>query len=72
VVRRKLKRGEEVVEQRLEGEDRAKKEPADLYDMGWTTWASAGVGDAVMGAPMALSDRIRDAVRVSRRKNSDD
>jgi hemerythrin superfamily protein len=34
VARRKLDDGERVVEQRLEEEDRAKKELADLYDMG--------------------------------------
>src|SRR6266540_3452402 len=34
VARRKLEDGEQVVEQRLEEEDRAKKELADLYDMG--------------------------------------
>src|SRR5205814_7092670 len=32
--RRKIESGEEVVEQRLEEEDRAKKELADLYDLG--------------------------------------
>jgi hemerythrin superfamily protein len=34
VARRKLETGEQVVGQRLEEEDRAKKELADLYDMG--------------------------------------
>ncbi|GAA2596140.1 hemerythrin domain-containing protein [Dactylosporangium fulvum] len=34
LARRKLDDGEQVVEQRLEEEDRAKKELADLYDMG--------------------------------------
>jgi succinate dehydrogenase flavin-adding protein (antitoxin of CptAB toxin-antitoxin module) len=34
LARRKLEAGEQVIEQRLEEEDRAKKELADLYDMG--------------------------------------
>jgi hemerythrin superfamily protein len=34
VARRRLDEGEQVVEQRLEEEDRAKKELADLYDLG--------------------------------------
>jgi hemerythrin superfamily protein len=34
MARRKLEAGEQVVDERLEEEDRAKKELADLYDMG--------------------------------------
>jgi hemerythrin superfamily protein len=129
--RRKLEAGEQVVDQRLEEEDRAKKELADLYDMGVdhpdfdrrlqafeqevirhaskeegeeflrlrgtvdadTLRRMAGalraaeaaaptrphrnapesaVGNALTGPPMALFDRVRDAVRDWRQQNPDD
>jgi hemerythrin superfamily protein len=131
VARRKLEAGEEVVEHRLEEEDRAKKELADLYDMGVdhpdfdqrlqafaaevTEHATkeeaeeflrlrgvvdadtlrrmtgaleaaekvaptrprpnapeSAVGNALVGPPLAVFDRVRDAVREWRQKNPDD
>jgi hemerythrin superfamily protein len=130
VARRKLEDGEQVVEQRLEEEDRAKKELADLYDMGVDhpdfdrrlqafavevtehatkeegeeflrlramvdadklrkmadalraaeaaapTRPHAGApesaaGNILIGPPVAVFDRIRDAVRDWRQKNPD-
>lgn len=130
MARRKLESGEEVVEPRLEEEDRAKKELADLYDMGVdhpdfdrrlqafegeviqhatkeegeellrlrgtvdadTLRRMAGalkaaekaaptrphrkapesaVGNVLTGPPMALFDRVHDAVRDWRQKNPD-
>jgi len=129
--RRKLEAGEQVVEQRLEEEDRAKKALSDLYDMGVdhpdfdprleafeqevilhatredgdeflrlrgtvdadTLRRMAGalkaaeaaaptrphakapesaVGNVLAGPPMALFDRVRDAVRDWHQKNPDD
>jgi hemerythrin superfamily protein len=131
VARRKLEAGEKVVEQRLEEEDRAKKELADLYDMGvdhpdfdrrlqafgaeviehatkeegeeflrlrgavdadtlrrmtgalkaaetaaptrpHRNAPESAVGNVLMGPPMALFDRARDAVREWHQKNPDD
>src|SRR6266511_3514402 len=130
VARRKLEDGEQVVEQRLEEEDRAKKELADLYDMGVDhpdfdrrvqafaaevtqhatkeegeeflrlratvdadklrkmagalkaaeaaapTRPHAGApesaaGNILVGPPVAVFDRIRDAIRDWRQKNPD-
>ncbi|UWZ40439.1 hemerythrin domain-containing protein [Dactylosporangium roseum] len=131
LARRKLDDGEHVVEQRLEEEDRAKKELADLYDMGidhpdfdrrlerfeaevvshatreeneeflrLRTAVDAGrlrdltgalkaaemvaptrphrmapqsaVGNIVAGPPMALFDRVADAVRDWRQKHPEE
>lgn len=130
VARRKLEGGEQVVEQRLEEEDRAKKELADLYDIGVDDpefdrriekFASdviqhatkeegeeffrlrstvdadmlrkmadaleaaeaaaptrphpnspeSAVGNLLLGPPMAVFDRVRDAIREWRQKNGD-
>ncbi len=131
VARRKLEGGEQVVEQRLEEEDRAKKELADLYDMGvdhpdfdrrlaafaedviqhatreeadeflrlrgavdadqlrrmagalkaaetaaptrpHPNAPESAAGNVLTGPPMAVFDRVRDAVRDWRQKNPDD
>jgi hemerythrin-like domain-containing protein len=131
VARRKLDGGDDVVDQRLEEEDRAKKELADLYDMGVdhpdfdrrleafagevnqhamneesqeflrlrsvvsaeTLHRMAGalkvaqkaaptrphpnapesaMANVLAGPPMALFDRVRDAVRDWRQQNPDD
>jgi hemerythrin superfamily protein len=131
VARRKLEAGEQVVEQRLEEEDRAKKELAELYDLGVdnpefdrrlekfaadviqhasreegeeflrlrgtvdadTLRRMAGAlkaaqaaaptrphpnspesatGNLLVGPPIAVFDRVRDAIREWRRKNADD
>ncbi len=131
VARRKLEGGEQVVEQRLEEEDRAKKELADLYDMGvdhpdfdrrlaafaedviqhatreeadeflrlrgavdadqlrrmagalkaaetaaptrpHPNVPESAAGNVLTGPPMAVFDRVRDAVRDWRQKNPDD
>jgi Hemerythrin HHE cation binding domain len=131
VARRELEAGEQVVEQRLEEEDRAKKELAELYDLGvdhpefdrrlerfadevtqhatreegeellrlrGTTDAGrlrrmagalkaaeaaaptrphpgspeSATGNILAGPPVAMFDRIRDAIRDWRQKNPDD
>jgi hemerythrin superfamily protein len=131
VARRKLEAGEQVVEQRLEEEDRAKKDLADLYDMGvdhpefdrrLETFSAeviqhatmeegeeflrlrsaidadqlrrmaaalkaaeaaaptrphraapeSAAGNVLAGPPLAIFDRIRDAIRDWRQKNPDD
>jgi hemerythrin superfamily protein len=131
VARRKLEDGEQVVEQRLEEEDQAKKELADLYDMGvdhpdfdrrlaafaedviqhatreeadeflrlrsavdadqlrrmagalkaaetaaptrpHPNAPESAAGNVLTGPPMAVFDRVRDAVRDWRQKNPDD
>lgn len=130
VARRALEGGDQVVDQRLEEEDRAKKELAELYDLGVdhpefnarlqalgdeiiahatseeneeflrlrTTVDSgrlhrmagafeaaeavaptrphriapeSGAGNLLAGAPVAIFDRVRDAVRDWRQRNDD-
>jgi hypothetical protein len=130
MARRKLDDGEQVVEQRLEEEDRAKKELADLYDLGvdhpdfdqrlerfaaeviqhatkeegeeflrlratvdadtlrrmagavkaaeaaaptrpHRTAPESAIGNILLGPPVAVFDRVRDAVRDWRNKNPD-
>jgi hemerythrin superfamily protein len=131
VARRKLDAGEQVVEQRLEEEDQAKKELAELYDLGVDnpdfdrrlhTFAAdviqhatkeegeeflrlrgavdaetlrrmagaleaaeavaptrphpnspeSALGNILAGPPIALFDRVRDAIRDWRERNPDD
>lgn len=131
VARRRLDAGEQVVDRRLEEEDRAKKELADLYDLGvghpdfdrrLEAFAAevvahatreegeeflllrglvdadrlrrmagalkaaeaaaptrphphateSATGNLLAGAPVAIFDRVRDAVRDWRQKNPDD
>jgi hypothetical protein len=128
--RRELESGEQIVEERLEEEDKAKKELADLYDMGidhpefnprleafeaavirhamkeeadeflrlratldadrlrrmadvlkaaeaaapkrpHRNAPESAIGNALVGPPMAVFDRVRDALRDWRAKNPD-